>query len=405
MSWRDNLRPAKLGSAAFQVDQASAQLGRNVQLHEYPLRDTPYTEDMGRKARRLTLECYVLADAANNYNYMPERDALIAELEKPGSKTLVHPYLGELKVNVVECDGPRESTYEGGMARFSITVVESGEHVFPGGTTDTQAIVSKRVYASLQEVKVSFAQRFGVTGAADFVSDTAISQVQGFADTLRSVAARVTTLPEALSRFVVDLSDLSGAAAQLILAPATLSDRVIGLLQTVTVIVNRPADALHIVRDLFGYGDGLATAPESGASSRVLQQDNQNAWVQLIEQAALITAVQVAARLDFESADDALRLRDELLDVFDAQTEAVLDDTVYYALVDVRTAFVADMQQRAAQLNKLIKVTLPETTSTLALAYSLYGDAQRESEIVARNRLRDPLFMPAGTPLEVLSNG
>ena len=102
MTWRNNLRPAKLGKASFQVDSADGQFVRNVQVHEYPLRDKPYVEDLGRKARRITLECYVLADIANKYDYMPERDALIAELESAGTKTLVHPYLGALKVNVVD---------------------------------------------------------------------------------------------------------------------------------------------------------------------------------------------------------------------------------------------------------------------------------------------------------------
>jgi len=41
----------------------------------------------------------------------------------------------------------------------------------------------------------------------------------------------------------------------------------------------------------------------------------------------------------------------------------------------------------------------------IVLAYRLYGDAERADEIVARNRVRHPGFVPGGQPLEVLSNG
>lgn len=44
--WRDRLRDASFRGVPFSVDDDDASFGRRVQLHEYPKRDKPYTEDL-----------------------------------------------------------------------------------------------------------------------------------------------------------------------------------------------------------------------------------------------------------------------------------------------------------------------------------------------------------------------
>ena len=46
----ENLRPASFRGVAFEVESHSESGGRRVELHEYPLRDTPYAEDLGKKS-------------------------------------------------------------------------------------------------------------------------------------------------------------------------------------------------------------------------------------------------------------------------------------------------------------------------------------------------------------------
>ena len=49
---------------------------------------------------------------------------------------------------------------------------------------------------------------------------------------------------------------------------------------------------------------------------------------------------------------------------------------------------------------------VPQATApALALAQQLYADALREPELVLRNRVRHPLFVPGAVPLEVLADG
>lgn len=419
MSWRDQLRKAKLGSAPFFVETTGAQIGRNTQVHEYPLRDRPYVEDLGRKARRFAINAYVIGA-----DYMAARDALIGEIEAGGSKTLVHPYLGEMKVTVVECDGPNESTREGGMARFAITVIESGDRTFPSATEDTQLTVAEKAEAATEASIDAFTPDFSAIHMPSFVSTSAVDKIRGFADTLRSITRTVTTIPSKVTDFIGALSDLSGAASNLILAPHTLATRVHAIFEQLGEIVAAPVSAIDITRQLFRFGDDDPPVPNPTTPARVQQASNQAAFNGLIQRAAAMTAARVSATLPvgdaaqadittqitvqrpvrFRSLEDVIGLRDELVAVLDAQAEIASTDALYYAVVDVRTAMVEDLQTRGAQLARIVRVNLLESWPAIVLSYEQYEDTAQSADIVARNAIRDPNFLPSGRDLEVLSD-
>ena len=134
--WRQRLRPASFRGATFHVEVDGKASGRRVALHEYPKRDTPYAEDMGRRARRHTIEGYVIM-SPRQQDYTQERDALVRALETEGPGTLVHPSIGTEQVvcDQFSCTETRE---RGGYCAFQMLFIEAGE---PGdvqsGSVDT----------------------------------------------------------------------------------------------------------------------------------------------------------------------------------------------------------------------------------------------------------------------------
>lgn len=48
MTWKDRLQDASFRGVPFKVEEESAGTGRRVETHEYPNRDKPYTEDLGK---------------------------------------------------------------------------------------------------------------------------------------------------------------------------------------------------------------------------------------------------------------------------------------------------------------------------------------------------------------------
>ena len=142
MSWRDRLLSASFRGAAFHVRQHSETGGRRLVVHEYPGEEEPFTEDLGRRAGGWQVEGYIVGG-----DYHAARDGLRRACNASGPGTLVHPYLGTLRV---ACDQVTvsERSDEGRVARFSMRFVEAGRNRYPAARTDTGAAVASAVQSA-----------------------------------------------------------------------------------------------------------------------------------------------------------------------------------------------------------------------------------------------------------------
>lgn len=378
MGWRDNLRRASFRGAAFFVEGASSEHGRRIELHEFPQRDTPYAEDLGRKARHFSIEAFVLGD-----DYMGRRDALVSACEAYGPGSLVHPYMGSKRVACTECRVSESASKEGRMARLSLTFVEAGGLIFPGFSLDTVAGVLGAVTAALAAVQAGFAGLFQVTGRPNFVADAADALLTRVATATGSAPMLAVTLPP------ITLAAQVVTAVQAM--PATGSGRWHG--------VETGAGRLA---GLFDFGADLPAVPETTASRRQ-QAANQAALCGLMRQAALIEAARAVAMTSFPSREQALAVRDDLANRLDAEMLRAAD-AIYSALCSLRVALVKDVTARAADLKRILHYRPAATLPALVVAHRLYLDATRANEIVTRNRVRHPGFLPGGLPLEVYSD-
>ena len=157
MGWRDNLVQASFRGVEFSVDETESPIaGRRVAVHEYPGRDEPYVEDMGRVTKRWTVEAFILGD-----DYDVTRDELIEACDMEGPGELVHPYLGSLQV-FCTLGSLTERTREGRMARFSLSFVEAGENQYPAASADTSDRVRTRADSAITPIVEQFAAGFGL---------------------------------------------------------------------------------------------------------------------------------------------------------------------------------------------------------------------------------------------------
>lgn len=394
MAWRDQWQKASFRGVEFRFRSASAVLGRRNVVHSYPGRDDPYVEDMGRKAREFTLEAFVLGDG-----YIAWRDQLEAACEQAGPGELVHPTRGRMQVAVQDCR-PTESIEAGGLAGFSLTFIEAGGNKFPSVRMDTPSMVSGAADTALGAVRGDFAKRFKVSGFPSFVGTAALANVTAAIGAMRGTIMSYVPDMGILPAFTFELDAMLGAASSLLGTPADLASRFgtqIGALNgLLSPSVARPAAA-----SLSGFGATLQTVPTT-TPSRVQQSANQSAVVSLVQRTALIESARAASQETFASRTDALAVRDQLADALQAQAETA-PDSVYVALIDLRVAVVKDIGTRAADLTDLVEVTPRATLPAIVLAYRLYGDPSRDGEIVSRNGVRHPGFVPGGRALEVLA--
>lgn len=405
MSWRDQMRPGSFRGAAFRIRSADGEGGRRGEHHEFPERDTPWFEDMGRAARRWTIEAIVIGS-----DYMAARDALIAACEAKGPGTLVHPFLGTF--NAV-CTSHRfsESTAEGGMATFNIDFAEPGEPVVTEVRADTAAVASSQADQVEDVAPARFAAAFSVASMPAFVEDAAADLVHRVSDVAADIGLALGGGGAALRAFETGLSTLASGAIALVRSPLALGNTIVGLIQAVAAIASPPTVRVAALRRLMI--EGIAFPPVIGSTPvRNQQRANQTAFARLVVTIAAAEAVRACSAVRFTSYDEAVRLRDTLQDDLDRAAMVAADagdDASADALDSLRLIMVRDVTARGGSLDRLYAYVPQVTEPALVTARRLHSDTSavlaRADELVERNRIRHPGFVPGGRAIEVRGNG
>lgn len=394
MSWRDGFSAqGSFRGATFWVRDAKLQAGRRVQVHEYPQRDEPYNEDLGRKARKMNFEAYCIGP-----DYHLERDKLIAEIEKAGPGALRHPYLGDKSVVVVDFS-TRESTREGGFVAITIQCVEAGKQAFPSTKPSTQFKTKKAVEQTLNSAVLDFSREF-------ILSDASTASEDFLAD-VRAVFSPISNT----------VGDVTSPLSDLLLSPLDLGTSIAGMVTGLNSSITAPLLRLDVFRKLFDAGDRPSV---SNTSPRSLQTArNQHALNILVRSSAVLSAANATADMELSPAkqtgapltrDRVLSIRDEVLTEIDDIQETVnpvggdpIDDGLFDSLASLRLAVTEDLSTRAGRLPAVRNHTPEASLPALVLAHNLYGDASREAEIVSLNNIPHPGRVVGGRSLEVLS--
>jgi prophage DNA circulation protein len=148
--WRDEWMPARFRDALFHIESGSKESGRRLVVHEFPKRDLPYSEDMGRRAIEFTVRGYVIVYPKNNAeadilytrDYRKPRDRLITALEVEGFGELQLPTLPPMQVAVQRYRVTEENRF-GGFAVFDMTFVEQGVPATAGFGLGVEAITAR----------------------------------------------------------------------------------------------------------------------------------------------------------------------------------------------------------------------------------------------------------------------
>lgn len=412
MAWREELHQtsfsrggrsvqapgASFRGVPFHTVDADLGVGRRSVVHEFPQRDEPYVEDLGRRARTFTVEGYVIGD-----NYLAERNALWEALEVEGPGELIHPRWGVLWVSVQDQARIKESPREGGIARFSITFIEAGRNVLPNNLPDT----TQQVDAACQAVDDAAGDAYCAEANVEGPQVLADTQAQSFAKDLQGLlkTVRQVTSTEDLADLVRDIDGVSSSLTGLVRTPVNLVQSLQGLHQQLVGIVNRPLSALAEFRMVFGSNQRSGSnAPAGTTRSRVTVNDNARADLQrrtaLAQQARMLTVA--IADEEVQTSDQAVALRDALLVQIDMELEGTDPDVATaQALISLRLAVTRDVAARAELLQQRSTISVQAVVPALVLAHRVYQDATRADELATRNAVRNPAFVPAGN-VEVL---
>lgn len=416
MGWQQQYRSGSWRGVPFVTMSHGADFGRRKEHHEFPFRDQPWPEDLGRQARSWTLSVFVIGA-----DYMAQRDALIAAIEAPGVGTLVHPWLGTFQAHIYGKCHLTETTSEGGMARFDLVFVERGNDVSALSTPDTQG-ASVAAATKVKAKAVSrFAAAFATIGQAAFVISKSAAFLGSVAQVIQSHgplavlvsgvgalnSASALTGGDALSQLSGGLATLNDANA-LIGQAGALANAAMGAVIALGAFGASPPAQIAAITGVMTAVAGLPVGGGATVAQAQLAANNQ-ASIDLTVAACAVALGNVVPTIAFASYDDAAALRQTLSDALDCQATAANDRgnvDLAHDLDHVRRAIAADITARGGSLAPLISYTPASVRPAVSIAWSVYGDAvnvfDEEAEIVARNAVMHPLFVPV-SPLQMVS--
>lgn len=448
MSFFDQLQQGSFRGVPFGVHSGEARFGRRQAVHEYPFRDTPWIEDIGRGTRKISFVAFLIENS-RVYGGGPvvgQRESLIAACEMAGSGTLVHPTLGRLTVSVPE-DGlvTTERWDEGLYFEIGFTFIESGDRVFPSTASDTpsnsQAAAgvaggaARTDFVGTVNVNALNSQVQGILAQGSAVVAMAVATVAPFIQTIARLSFDATglyttiiELPGDFGRyFASSLSGFAGSAQPVPGAPTTLQGLILAgsasraavtqanaalavasagtdpealaeaLQASIAALLEATDDPRVAIRLLSALSDFFPSAPTSATPIGIAQGIMQTALGCLARRSALAALVQASALYQPSSRDDAANLRDALCALIDAEILVAGDngdDASYVALRSMRSAMVIDLNARGAALAPMQTFNFSANMPAPVLAQRIYRDPTRADQLVAEANPPHPAFMP-----------
>lgn len=399
MAYKSNLRPASFRGVSFDVLKTVLSVGRRVQVFEYPQRDVPFVEDLGKSARTITVTVITTGD-----DYISRMKKVIAALEKEGSGRYVDPWLGTMTVTPKSTSSPTFSSTH--VASITITFVESGEYRFPNALIDTGSLCESVAQKLRDSALGAFVKDFNLEGATDFVKKAVSGDIEGLLsnENLQFIGEILNTA-DGLADVASDALTLVEGGADVL--GGRLMD-VLGLAGVGSTVAAWSSVARRISR-LVSSDDFNSSATTSAKSQEAVKVQEAAVVTQaLIRAAEVANAIEATTQVgtEYDKADsastattiayeDMVSIRNEVLEIIDAEMLKTDSDDVYRALEEARSAVYQDMTTRAENRARLVDYTPPEVLPALVLAYERYGDATREAEIIERNKIAHGSFVPA----------
>lgn len=412
MAWQDNLLDASFRGVTFDCLRTQDSAQRDTASHEYPYLDGADVEDLGRKARRITMSAVFWGD-----DYETRLQAFLKVLDQAGPGELIHPVFGSIQHAQLldyqvghDADNPDYCTVE-------LNFVEST----PGNPFFVQQLPAQQAEAVKQHTDA--ARSNGIEAFA-----TALDQLKGAQGNLSRLNALREVLTGTLGAIRSQVQGVIGTSLDLIDYPRAFAADVVGLLDgmadlrgfDVGVIQSDWQSLTGQLDEVVKLPDGMASGSGAGTSSSgtgkpIPAKDEDVTKVTSLLQ--LTVAVQLA-----DSASQILAAEAEEPTLSPRQIEQIADDVrqalqaaieahrQQFAIEDAHPVTEALKDTALAVQEAAVAVIVlrpPLVTRTVdapgnlhLVAFRWYGDYTRAAELARLNpQLTNPNTLQAGDVL------
>lgn len=388
MSWKDQLRDASFKGVPIKWISLEGENGRRVAEHEFPQRDKPWVEDMGRATRPYRFMAVCCGD-----DWLQQLNTLLTVLEEPGAGELVHPLFGRVKVYAKPARWSLNLD-AGGRVDIPLEFIENGDLLFPVPLASTAAPLQSASDGMLSSAQTMAEQALAALDLARAV----------VADVVSAVMSAIKGVSNAVGA-VLDYFDSWQSLVNTVLTlPATAVGKILGILESVDRAFDRYGDLTRwginqsrAMRVLRARSKALSKRSNGTVSTKVA-----GVLVGLMAAGVAANTLQAVATLptsrpadsgNLPVAADVANLRQDLSGSLWAMADGAEYEQAASLLV-VQRAAVAHLNQVEAIGLQLQTIIPPAVMPALVLAYRAQGDAALADELLSRNNIMHPLFVP-----------
>lgn len=398
------LRKASYDGVSFEVSSSDVNFGRRTVTHEYPQRDTPYTEDLGRLKRTFTITGFILGD-----DYISRTKRLIEKLETNGgtAKKLIHPWLGSLQVYSI--DTPKVSwNAEKRISTFSIAFVEAGSLDNPTSSKSWGALIRAQADAWADALAGSLGLTWDqIDNFNEIVQEIATGQFQDILGAFSDCKfTKLFELKDNISELATTVASAMSKGADEFTS-ALFNAMGVGGYTASSINWGKATDAIKSVcndKKVAASDNSLTVwntrnkdlnTQKEQLTTSVKDQVRQVMLVQMIGAASMIgTALDEGA--SSRSDDEVLELRNNILETLENEMIYLGKDLTYqYEYIENAYHYVYRyLTDVVIASSNSITVIPPEVEPAVVLAYDRTENADNVDELVRRNRIIHPLFLP-----------
>ncbi|CUA90226.1 Mu-like prophage DNA circulation protein [Chelatococcus sambhunathii] len=389
--WSRTLFHASFRGVPFWVEVDEERGGRRIVTHEFPMRDEPFHEDLGEKAAIFSVTAYLASDAAD-----AEAAALASASRARGPAVLVLPMHGPLTARCVDFRRSRERDRAGYVA-YELDFVREGATVAIASVAFLAQQVFNAVDALAGIIGGAYAELTDVRRRPDYAVAAAVDAAQDAAATLEVVRTSQPVDPEVSAGARDAIAALHDEAPALIIRAAgaapEVAERIFAIARNLGD--GLPADAaVGAFREIVAIRPFVEPARTDGERAAA---QNRSITGLVLRLAALAAMVEATTRRQFDGRRDAITARGELAELI-AREQAGMTGAAYAALYlaseDMSGRAVDLLSRQIADIAPIVTVTVPRALPSLWHAWRLYGDPNRADDLVRRNRVVHPSFMP-----------
>lgn len=427
-NWFETLQKAQFRGVPFAVLGGQSSFGRKTAVHEYPYRDKPWVEDLGRATRKFTIKGFLVENSVvyGGGAVIDQRSNLIAACETTGAGTLIHPTYGELTVSIPSGGLQIVEQWDNGRYfEFTLNAIESGLKVFPVTTStplpDEESWLKSIATTTLQFVTTINSILRKSTALIHTLQNTAVFWVSQITGTVNEANNLISTITDTFDSdnygrfqpssnsglasnqtYSVQMEKQKSASAQnrgkvtaagdeLVKSvdAATYADKANQVLSAVVLAVSQPQDQIRIFVNLSEFETGEYVPGLDGAV-----QDATTLFFQRLALAYLGRAALTYQPVSYDDAWEVMALAGGVLEAGAITAADMGHDETYRDLIALHNTVVSTLTERGANLARFTEYQFNNSLPSLVLSERIYQDPSRNNELVRCVNPVHPAFMP-----------